>query len=114
MIRRFLGQSISDEFAHRQGICQPPGNPPFRINPLEVPQQQCPKVHTGSDTGSSQRPFVIAPAQMLYVAVEVMLVENLIQSLVKAMRGRIHDLTPDDPQILLPLPLLPGSHCHAV
>jgi len=41
-------------------------------------------------------------------------VENFIQSLVKAMRGRIHDLTPDDPQILLPLPLLPGSHCHAV
>jgi len=51
---------------------------------------------------------------MLHVAVEVMLVENLIQPLVKAVPGHTHDLATDDPQILLPLPLLPGSHCHAV
>jgi len=30
------------------------------------------------------------------------------------MRRRAHDLATDDPQIFLPLPLLAGSHGHAV
>jgi hypothetical protein len=51
---------------------------------------------------------------MLNVTVEVVPVENLIQAVVKSMRRSAHDLAADDPQIFLPLPLLPGSHGHAV
>jgi hypothetical protein len=51
---------------------------------------------------------------MLYITIEVMLAENLIQPIVKGMRGCTHDLAGDDPQILLSLSLLAGSHCHAV
>jgi hypothetical protein len=47
---------------------------------------------------------------MLHVTVEVVSVENLIQPIIKGMRRGAHDLAADDPQIFLPLPLLPGSH----
>jgi hypothetical protein len=51
---------------------------------------------------------------MLHIPVEVVPVENLIQAVIKGMRRAAHDLAADNPQIFLPLPLLPGSHGHAV
>ena len=114
MIWRFLRQCVSDELAHGQGISQPPGNSPFRINPFEVPQEQRTKVDPRRDAGPSPATFVIPPAQLLHVTVEVVLVENLIQPVVKGMRRCTHNLAGDHPKVFLSLAFLAGSHGHAV
>ncbi len=114
MIRRLLRQCVRDEFAQRQGVGQPPGNATFRIDPFQVPQQERTKVHSRGDAGASQAALVITPAQPLQGTVKVVLVENLIQAIVKSMRRCAHHLAPDDPQIFLPLAFLTGSHGHAL
>jgi hypothetical protein len=114
MIWSFLCQCVANELAHGPGVGQPPGNPTLRIDPLEVPQKQGPKVDARGDAGPPQTALVITPAQSLHGAVEVVLLQNLIQPIVKGMRRRAHHLATDDPQIFLSLPLLAGSHGHAV
>src|SRR5438093_7888684 len=47
VVRRRLAQTKPQEAPNRQRIRRAPGDPPFRVQSLEVPQQQKPEVTPG-------------------------------------------------------------------
>ena len=63
----------------------PPVNAAFRINALEVPDQQHPEVHPRSDAGPAQFLVVKLLAEPLNEAVETVTVEDLVELAIERM-----------------------------
>jgi hypothetical protein len=86
MIRRRLRQHQPEEFAQGKRICRPPRDRALGIQAFEVADQQQPEI----PARRQPRPTVVrveSLAQSFDVAVEIVLIENLIQSYVERMRG---------------------------
>ena len=86
MIRRRLRQHQPEKLAQRKRIRRPPRNRALGVQAFEIADQQQPEVAPGRQP----RPAVVrveSLAQAFDEPVEVVLVEDLIQSRVERMRG---------------------------
>ena len=86
MVRRRLRQHQTEELAQRKRIGRSPGDGALRVQAFEVANQQQPKVAPGRQP----RPAVVGVDRLTEpfdVPVEIMRVEDLIQSRVKRMCG---------------------------
>ena len=86
MIRRRFGQHQAEEFAQGERVRRSPRDHAFSIQAFEIADQQQPEVASGWQTRTANLRGVESLAQALEVAVEVVLIENLIQSRVEPMR----------------------------
>src|SRR5436309_16112351 len=82
-------------------------------SPFEIADQQQAEIHARSQTGAAQRPFVVTPVDALHVAIELTLVQDLVQTVIERVRRRLHHIPAGDPEFLLPLPLAAGPHGHS-
>ena len=86
VVRRRLRQHQTEKVAQCKRISSPPGDRAFRVQAFEVADQQQPEV------APWRQPWpalirVESLAESFDVGIEVMLVENLIQSRIERMRG---------------------------
>ena len=85
VVRRRFVQRHVEELPQAQRIGGPPRNRPFRVQPLEVAEQQHPEVATRRQTRPTDPVGVELCALLLDEGVEAGLVENTIQELVERM-----------------------------
>src|SRR5260370_23753208 len=112
VIRRVLIQPYPHKAPQPQRIRQLPGNPPFTVDALEVTQQQRPEV----DPRGQRRPAILSRIELrtpsLYKLVELLRLQQFIESLIERMSWRRRQLRMSDPNVFLLFPLLARSHCH--
>ena len=87
MIGRRLGQHQAEKLAQRKRIRGTPRDRAFSVQAFEVADQQQPEVASGLQTRRAGLLGVESLAQALDLAVEVVLIENLIHSRVERMRS---------------------------
>jgi hypothetical protein len=113
MVWRFLVQGVTQKAPQGQRIGSTPSDGPFRVQALEISDQRCSKVNARGNTRPAIRTRLVElPAECLDPPIEVMLIQNLVQSVVEAIAGRFNYSTAGNPKVLLPLSLLTGSHRH--
>jgi len=113
MVWRFLVQGVTQKPPHGQRIGCTPSDGPFRVQTLEISDQQCSKVNARGNARPTIRTLLVKPpAECLDSSIEVMLIQNLVQSVVEGIAGRFNYSTGGNPKVLLPLPFLTGSHRH--
>src|ERR1700680_4983493 len=79
VIRRLLVETKAQESAQRKGVCHPPGNATFRVQPFEVANQQRAEVNPRGHA----RPSILAllielPAKKLHLLIKLMLVQDAV------------------------------------
>jgi hypothetical protein len=94
MIGRCLRQHQPEKLAQRQRIRGAPRNGALGIQAFEIPDQQQPEVPARRQAGSADLVGIKRLAESFDVPVEVMLVEDLIQSRVERMRGSLRQASP--------------------
>ncbi len=99
MLRHRLLEPQTKEAAQGQGIGAPPRDPAFRIDALEVADQQQPEVGAGRQTRPPDRDGVERGALRLDERVEVVRVEDLVQSLIERMPAGARQVVRRDPQV---------------
>ena len=92
MIGRCLRQHQPEKLAQRQRIRGAPRNGALGIQAFEIPDQQQPEVPARRQAGSADLVGIKRLAESFDVPVEVMLVEDLIQSRVERMRGSLRQV----------------------
>ena len=111
VVRRRLAQAKSEKAPNRQRIRGTPGDPPFRVQSLEVPEQQEPEVTSGRQARSAHAICVKLLTQPLGEPVEATRFQQYVQSPVERVSRALRQIAGDDPQRVLPLLVL--SHGHA-
>jgi len=113
--RRMIGRRIvhaqPQKTADGQRVGRTPRDAAFRVDALEVAEQQQPKVAAGRQARPSHPLRVEAPALRLDEPIEVVGVEQRIQSGVERMARRLRQVSGDDPQRRLLT--VSNAHCHA-
>src|SRR5579862_1329235 len=113
MIRRRLVQPHPQEPPQRQRVTRPPSDPPLRIDPLEIPDQQQPEVHPGRQARPPPPRRIKPPAPPFHKLVEAALLEQLVQALIKRMTRSLRQRSLRHPHLFLPFLIFPSSHRHA-
>ena len=108
-----IGESKRMSASFRQRIRRLPRHPPFRVQSLEVPDQQQPKLHPRRQAWSPHLRRVELPAPLFYEGVKPGLLQKFVPPLVDWMPPRPRQLRRRDPQPFLPFLLFSCSHCHA-
>ena len=109
--RRFIQRQVQ-ELANRERICGAPRDAAFRIDALEVADQQQSEVHAGRETGAAHGVGVKRPARSLDELVELPLVEHRVHASVERVRRRRRQLGGRDPETVLTSSLASGAHRH--
>src|ERR1051325_103900 len=101
MIRCSLIQTDLQELPQCQRIGQAPCDAPFRVNPLEVSDQQRTKVHARSHGWAAFLVGIDLGAFALGKPIKLLLVEQMIQALVERMAGSRGEFVVSEPETLL-------------
>ena len=103
MIRSRFRQAQPHEGPHGQGIPKPPTNAPFRVDALEIAQQQHAEISSGRDGASAHVVRVEGGAEVLDEDVEVGLFQQAVELLVEGVARTLGQITAGHPQGLLTL-----------
>jgi hypothetical protein len=89
-----------------------PGDPALRIDPLEIAQQQQAEV----DPRRQRRPAIVGGVEsrtlLLDKLIELLAVEEFMETLIKRVRRTWSQLIVSDPEIFLALAVLASAHRH--
>jgi hypothetical protein len=100
--RRVIGWGIvhrqTQKTADRQRIHGPPRDPAFRVDALEVAEQQQPEVATGRQARSSHRRRIETLTELLDEPIKAVGIQQRIQPRVERMARRLRQVRGDDPQ----------------
>ena len=115
MVRCFLVQGVPQKPAQGQRIGGAPGDRAFGVQTLKIPGEQRTKIYARGQTRPTIPTLLVElPAQRLDFPIEVVFLQNLVQSVVKGMARRLDHGTGGYPEVLLSLALLTRSHCHVL
>src|ERR1035437_452725 len=95
----------------RESPPPPPGDAPFRIDALEITQQQHPKVTPRLQTRPPQNLVIEGGTEVLHKSVKAVGGQNLIEALIERMPRRPRQIRRRHEQRLLPRLL--SAHRHA-
>ena len=125
VIRRLLIQSDAQELPQPQGVARPPGDATFRIDSLEVSDQQpvtaqedriVLHAQRGKRMGRERRPAIVlrveASAFALSELIEVLLIQQFVQTLIERMAGAGGQFRMSNPEPLLAPPVFACAHGH--
>src|SRR5215831_12543017 len=112
MIWRPFIQPDLQKLSQPQRIGRPPSNPPFRIDSLEIADQQQAKI----GSRRQRRPPVLIGIEVSALAlgklIELLLVQQSVETLVERMSRSGRQFGMRDPKILLPLSTSASAHRH--
>jgi hypothetical protein len=106
MIGRRVRQLEVEESSQRKRIGGAPRNRPLRIEALEVPDQQQPKIPARLQPRSPHGRRIKSRAQTFDEFIEWRVVQDPIQSLIERVRRRRRQVRPRDPHARLTRPAL--------
>src|SRR5436309_2669640 len=112
MIGCCLVQSDTQERADPQRISGTPRHPPLTVNTFEIAHHQQPKVDARCKSRPTERLRIEPLTQAFYKLIKMAFVQQSVEPFVERMAGRTRQCRRRNPQLLLPLPLLPGPHRH--
>src|ERR1035437_5901260 len=112
VIRRHLLQPDPQKPSQPQRVRCPPRPPALPVQPLEVPDQQQPKVHPRRQTWPPHLRRVKPPAPLFHEAIKSSFLPPFIQSLIKRMPRRSRQTGCRYPQLFLLFWLFPCAHRH--
>jgi hypothetical protein len=112
VLGRRLLKSQAEEAAQRERISGPPRDAAFRVDALEVPDQQQPEIRAWRQARPSHARRVERRALGLHKCVERVRVEDVIQSLVKGVPSSGRQLIRGNPQPWRPRAVLATTHRH--
>ena len=112
MVRRRLVQRDVQELPQAQRVGGPPRDRPFRIQALEVAEQQQPEVAARRQTRPAHPVGVELRARPLDEGVETRLVENTIQAFVERVASASRQVGAGHPHRRLPHAAAAFAHCH--
>ena len=112
MVRRGLVQRDVQKLPQAQRIRRPPRDRPFRVQALEVAEQQQPEVAPRRQTRPADPVGVELRALTLDKGVETRLVENTIQAFVERVTPAPRQIRARYPHRRLPRAPAALAHCH--
>src|ERR1700722_7790673 len=114
VIRHVFIQCDAYERSDRQAVAGAPRDPALRIDPFEVAHHQQSKIDPRSHSWPTHFIRVELLPNRFHILVELLLIQDLIQPLVKRMAHSHRQHRGRDPQPFLPNPLLASSHRHVL
>src|SRR5690242_18818185 len=112
MIGCCLVQSDVQERADPQRISGTPRHPALAVNTFEIANHEQPKVDARRQSRPTERLRIEPLTQAYYKLIKMAFVQQSVEPLVEGMAGRTRQCRRCNPQLLLPLPLLPRPHRH--
>ena len=112
MIGRVLIQTDPQELPQAQRIGGSPGDPAFGIDALEIANQQQAEIRSRRQRRTSILVRVELGAFGFGKLVELLLIQQFVQTRVERMTGSRGQFGMRDPELLLPLPVLASAHRH--